>query len=74
MTKVVEFKVGMTCGGCASAVNRILTKIKGVEKVEPNVETKYVKVTADDDVDTAEMLAALKKWSAASGKPVEMWV
>ena len=29
MSKVVEFKVGMTCGGCANAVNRILTKIPG---------------------------------------------
>jgi copper chaperone CopZ len=30
-TKIVNFNVGMTCGGCAGAVNRILTKIPGAK-------------------------------------------
>lgn len=29
MTKVTEFKVGMTCDGCSSACTRILNKIEG---------------------------------------------
>jgi copper chaperone CopZ len=29
MTKVVNLQVGMTCGGCAGAVTRILNKIEG---------------------------------------------
>lgn len=30
MSKIVEFDVAMTCNGCATAVNRILSKIQGL--------------------------------------------
>ena len=72
MTKVVQFKVGMTCNGCSGAVTRILNKIDGVEKIDANVETKEVKVTCDDSVDEQVMLTALLKWSEASNKSVEL--
>ncbi len=72
MTKVVQFKVGMTCNGCSGAVTRILNKIEGVEKIDANVETKEVKVTCDDSVDEQVMLTALLKWSEASNKSVEL--
>lgn len=72
MTKVVEFKVGMTCGGCSGAVTRILKKIEGVEDIDANVETKEVKVTCDDAVDNQVMLDALLKWGQASKKSVEL--
>lgn len=29
MQKVHEFKVGMSCGGCSSAVQRVLDRLKG---------------------------------------------
>lgn len=72
MTKVVEFKVGMTCGGCSGAVTRILKKIEGVQDIDANVETKEVKVTCEDSVESQVMLDALKKWSEASKKSVEL--
>ena len=33
MTKVVNFTVGMTCGGCSGAVTKILSKIEGTLEV-----------------------------------------
>eukprot|EP00561_Arcocellulus_cornucervis_P001462 CAMPEP_0185806346 /NCGR_PEP_ID=MMETSP1322-20130828/4384_1 /TAXON_ID=265543 /ORGANISM="Minutocellus polymorphus, Strain RCC2270" /LENGTH=73 /DNA_ID=CAMNT_0028502431 /DNA_START=107 /DNA_END=328 /DNA_ORIENTATION=+ len=69
----VKFNVGMTCEGCASAVKRILSKCDGVEDVQTNVEAKtVVVVTADDSVSPQVMLEKLQKWSAASGKSVEL--
>eukprot|EP00542_Grammatophora_oceanica_P022341 CAMPEP_0194046982 /NCGR_PEP_ID=MMETSP0009_2-20130614/23287_1 /TAXON_ID=210454 /ORGANISM="Grammatophora oceanica, Strain CCMP 410" /LENGTH=73 /DNA_ID=CAMNT_0038692477 /DNA_START=96 /DNA_END=317 /DNA_ORIENTATION=+ len=67
-----KFNVGMTCEGCASAVKRILGKMDGVSSVETNVEAKTVVVNADAGVSPAEMNEKLQKWSAASGKPVEL--
>eukprot|EP00934_Nitzschia_sp_Nitz4_P004846 Nitzschia sp. Nitz4//scaffold29_size155292//72439//73114//NITZ4_002661-RA/size155292-augustus-gene-0.71-mRNA-1//1//CDS//3329546457//4836//frame0 len=67
-----QFKVGMTCEGCASAVQRVLNKIEGVQSVNTNVETKMVVVEADDSVTPALMLEKLEKWSKASGKSVEL--
>jgi len=72
MTKVVEFKVGMTCGGCSGAVTRILSKIEGVESIDANVEAKSVKVTCEDQVNEDTLLEALMKWSTSSGKSVEL--
>ena len=42
--KYVHFKIGMTCGGCAKAVTKILSKVEGVEIVEISVENKDVKI------------------------------
>mmetsp|Transcript_3736 Transcript_3736/g.8015 ORF Transcript_3736/g.8015 Transcript_3736/m.8015 type:complete len:83 (+) Transcript_3736:119-367(+) len=64
------FNVGMTCGGCAKACTRILSKIDGVVNVEPDVAAKTILVTGT--ADPADMLAALEKWSKVSGKPVAL--
>lgn len=72
LMKVVEFKVGMTCGGCSGAVTRILKKIEGVQEIDANLETLAVKVTCEDGVDSQVMLDALLKWSEASKKSVEL--
>ena len=72
MTKTVHFKVGMTCGGCSGAVQRILGKIEGVESVNANLDTKDVTVVTSDDVDKQVLLDALLKWSTASKKSVEL--
>ena len=72
MTKVVEFKVGMTCGGCSGAVTRILGKIEGVENIDADIEAKLVKVTCGDAVENQVMLDALLKWSEASKKEVAL--
>ena len=72
MTKVVTFKVGMTCGGCSGAVTRILSKIEGVDNVETNLETKDVKITCVDDLSETVLLESLQNWSKSSGKSVEL--
>lgn len=72
--KVVEFNVGMTCGGCSGAVTRILGKIEGVQEVAADLETKKVKVTCADEVADDALLQALLTWSKSSGKSVELVV
>ena len=46
--------------------------ITGVTNVDANVETKNVAVTCEESVDNAKLLAVLQKWSASSGKAVEL--
>lgn len=49
--KTVEYKVtGMTCGGCASSVRRVVSRNKGVDEViVENMENKVV-VTYDENL------------------------
>jgi copper chaperone CopZ len=68
---LTKFAVGMTCGGCASAVSRILNKIEGVSEVKTDVEAKEVWVRSKD-VDVGDMMEKLKKWGEAAGKDVEL--
>lgn len=44
----------------------------GVEKVDAKWETKNVEVTCIESIDGAALLVALEKWSASSGKSVEL--
>ena len=37
---VVVLKVGMTCGGCSGAVNRVLGKMEGVKDVQIDMEVR----------------------------------
>jgi copper chaperone CopZ len=61
-----KFVVGMTCGGCAAAVQRILSKIEGVDSIDANVATKIVTVYADPSVSPQLMLEKLEKVSLSS--------
>jgi len=72
MTQIIKFDVGMSCGGCASAVKRILSKVDGVNDVETFVEEKKVIVKAEDGVSEDDLLQKLLKWSEASGKSVAL--
>nr|AAV73808.1 antioxidant enzyme [Gryllotalpa orientalis] len=65
-SKVHEFKVEMTCGGCSSAVEKVLGKVKdGVEKVEISLDQQRVWVTSSLPSD--ELLEIIKK----TGKTTE---
>ena len=72
MSSTTTFLVGMTCEGCANAVNRVLKKVPGVEEVDADVEGKKVVVKHSDAATADAMLAALKKWGEAAGKSVEL--
>ena len=67
-----KFHVGMTCGGCAKAVTRILSKIEGVTEVKTDVDTKVVEVL-HSGVEEEVMFEKLKKWADASGKELSKW-
>ena len=47
----------MMCGGCVSAVEKALTALDGVEKVEVDLEAKQARV--DGSVDAEAVIAAL---------------
>ena len=48
--KKVEYKVtGMTCGGCAASITRVLTRNKAISDVEVEQWENKVFVTYDQD-------------------------
>ena len=59
-THLYELKVGMTCGGCSAAIERILGKNPSISKISCNVESQEVLVEGTDGLDLCELL---KKWS-----------
>ena len=61
----------MSCAGCVGAVQRILSKQKGVTSVDANLETQRVDVSTDGSVEVSALVEALKPWATASGKSVE---
>ncbi|MGQ0648361.1 MAG: heavy-metal-associated domain-containing protein [Gemmatimonadaceae bacterium] len=64
----VTFTVeGMTCGGCALGVRKVLTRLDGVTKAEVDLEKKHAVVTFDPSrVTTDQMIAAIKKLGFAA--------
>ncbi|KAH3671055.1 hypothetical protein OGAPHI_000766 [Ogataea philodendri] len=57
--KHYHFNVTMACSGCSNAVNRVLTKLPGVQNVDISLEKQTVDVTSDLDYDT--VLQAISK-------------
>ncbi len=63
---MMAFKVpGMTCGGCAASVRKVLGGVAGVEDVQIDVATKDVRVTGAPDA------AALRKALSDAGFDAE---
>ena len=62
------------CGGCSGAITRILTKVDGVNKVEPDLETQKVTVDVADGsgIDGDALLAKLAAWANSAGKEVSV--
>jgi len=71
MVDTIIIEAGMTCGGCSGAITRILNKIEGVSNVECSIVEKKVTVTSEG-VSKEDLVKALEKWSAASGKYVRL--
>lgn len=65
--KVHEFTVDMACGGCATAVEKVLGKLKGqgVEDINISLEDKKVRVTST--LTSEQLLETIRK----TGKTVE---
>ncbi|XP_027937173.1 copper transport protein ATX1-like [Vigna unguiculata] len=67
-SQTVVLKVGMSCQGCAGAVNRVLGKMEGVESFD--IDMKEQKVTVKGNVQPDEVLQAVSK----TGKKTAFWV
>ena len=67
-THLYELKVGMTCGGCSAAVERIFGKSNEISKVTCDVAAQQVLVEGTDGLD---LCAMLQKWSESAQKSVE---
>ena len=55
------FKIdGMTCGGCASKVNKALDSLEGIESCDVNVDKGQAKIIFDDSkINEKEILETL---------------
>ncbi|KAK7279023.1 hypothetical protein RJT34_24066 [Clitoria ternatea] len=67
-SQTVVLKVGMSCQGCAGAVNRVLGKMEGVESFD--IDLKEQKVTVKGNIQPEEVLQAVSK----TGKKTAFWV
>ncbi|KAK9236947.1 hypothetical protein V1525DRAFT_405468 [Lipomyces kononenkoae] len=61
-----QFNVAMSCSGCSNAVNRVLTKLDGVNDIKITLEDQKVVVKTKDNVSYDTVLNQIKK----SGKEV----
>jgi len=56
----------MSCDGCSNAVNRVLTRLDGVNKVEISLENQKVLVDASPEVPYQTIYDKIAK----TGKPI----
>ncbi|KAK9365377.1 hypothetical protein V1509DRAFT_633249 [Lipomyces kononenkoae] len=61
-----QFNVAMSCSGCSNAVNRVLSKLDGVNDIKITLEDQKVIVKTKDNVSYDAVLNQIKK----SGKEV----
>lgn len=64
------FYVGMTCGGCSNAINKLLSTEPYIKKFDLSVEDKKVTVVGPEGTDT-KVIDRLTKWATASKKELE---
>ena len=60
MASQLEYKVDMTCGGCAKAITALSTKVDGVASVDADWKKKTV-VVKGNMLDTDAVTAAIGK-------------
>ena len=54
--------IGMTCGGCAASVKRVLDKTEGVEALEVNHEEDSVIIKYDaDNIDIKHIIEKIER-------------
>ncbi len=61
-SKTAEFAVGgMTCASCVARVEKVLTRVPGVERVSVNLATEKATVHANPSVTDDQLIAAITK-------------
>lgn len=68
----VVFNVQMSCGGCSGACTRILQKLDGVSKIDPDLETQKITVEYEPPVTPEVMLEKLQVWGKTANKSVSL--
>ncbi|KAK9330555.1 hypothetical protein V1520DRAFT_340085 [Lipomyces starkeyi] len=61
-----QFNVAMSCSGCSGAVNRVLSKLEGVNDIKITLDDQKVVVKTNDNLSYDAVLNQIKK----SGKEV----
>ncbi|KAK9387453.1 hypothetical protein V1515DRAFT_535419 [Lipomyces mesembrius] len=61
-----QFNVAMSCSGCSGAVNRVLSKLEGVNDIKITLDDQKVVVKTNDNLSYDAVLNQIKK----SGKQV----
>lgn len=56
-----HFDVSMSCSGCSNAVNRVLTKLNGVDNIDISLEKQTVDVTTADSLDYDTVYQTISK-------------
>lgn len=67
--KIYVYRVAMSCEGCSSAIQRVLSKHKdkGIQNVEIDMPGQQVKVTVNGDLTANDVLELIRR----TGKNVE---
>lgn len=60
MRKVTLDVEGMTCEGCASAVESALSGIEGVRRADVSLEAGEARIVAEDELAVADLVAAVE--------------
>ena len=70
----LTFNVQMACGGCSSAVTRIMKKKDYVDEdsIKIDMDAQTATVTVSEEGKGPELLEALKKWATAANKTVSL--
>ncbi len=62
MSTTAQFQVtGMTCGHCEMSVREEVSEIPGVTEVEVSHETGVLRISAEQELDDAAVLAAVEE-------------
>lgn len=60
---------GMTCSACSSRVEKVVSKLEGIQALSVNLLTNNMQVTYDEDVLTAEKIMAAVSQAGYSASP-----
>jgi len=69
MTRTIEIPIkGMTCAACAAAVQRALSKVKGVENAQVNLLTEKATIIITEDVKVRQLISIVRATGYDIGK------
>jgi len=69
MTRTIEIPIkGMTCAACAAAVQRALSRVKGVENAQVNLLTEKATITVTEDVKVRQLISIVRATGYDIGK------